>query len=306
MKKWGFLLFLVLCLSFAFVNKESSIQDKIEVQRYEKNNIDHLDNSETSESFETIEITKEQVFQGNLLLVNNEYPVHQESIKSDVVNLFTHKELTKGYGLLDNEIKLSEDVVHKFSGMIAAAEKEGVRHFLINSGFRDFDEQSVLYQEMGSDYALPAGYSEHNLGLSLDVGSAQMKMDVAPEGKWIEKNAWKYGFILRYPKDKTAITGIQYEPWHIRYVGLPHSVIMEEKNFALEEYLEFLKEQKSISITIHGEKFEISYYPVTKDTTIHVPSNLRWEISGNNMDGVIVTVSSRTAQTNLKEVRMAE
>jgi len=105
MKKWGFLLFLVLCLSFAFVNKESSIQDKIEVQRYEKNNIDHLDNSETSESFETIEITKEQVFQGNLLLVNNEYPVHQESIKSDVVNLFTHKELTKGYGLVDNEIK---------------------------------------------------------------------------------------------------------------------------------------------------------------------------------------------------------
>ena len=306
MKKWGFLLFLVLCLSFAFVNKESSIQDKIEVQRYEKNNIDHLDNSETSESFETIEITKEQVFQGNLLLVNNEYPVHQESIKSDVVNLFTHKELTKGYGLLDNEIKLSEDVVHKFSGMIAAAEKEGVRHFLINSGFRDFDEQSVLYQEMGSDYALPAGYSEHNLGLSLDVGSAQMKMDVAPEGKWIEKNAWKYGFILRYPKDKTAITGIQYEPWHIRYVGLPHSVIMEEKNFSLEEYLNFLKEQKSISNTIHGEKYEISYYPVTKDMTIHVPSNLRWEISGNNMDGVIVTVFLRTTNTNLKEVRMAE
>ncbi|MBO1000045.1 VanY-A/VanY-F/VanY-M family D-Ala-D-Ala carboxypeptidase [Bacillus sp. SD075] len=306
MKEWGFLLFLVLCLSFAFVNKESSFQDKVEIQSYEKNNNDHLDNRETSESFQTIEITKDLVFQGNLLLVNNEYPIHQESIKSDVVHLFTHKELTKGYGLHDNEIKLSEDVAHEFSTIIAAAEKEGVRHFLINSGFRDFDEQNALYQEMGSDYALPAGHSEHNLGLSLDVGSTQMKMEEAPEGKWLEKNAWKYGFIIRYPKDKMAITGIQYEPWHIRYVGLPHSVIMEEKNFSLEEYLDFLKQQKSILTTIYNEKYEISYYPVTEDMTIHVPSNLRWEISGNNMDGVIVTVFPGTTQTNFKEVRMAE
>jgi D-alanyl-D-alanine carboxypeptidase len=187
---------------------------------------------------------------------------------------------------------LSEDIARRFLEMITAAEKEGVRNFTINSGFRDFDEQTVLYQEMGSAYALPAGYSEHNLGLALDVGSTRMKMVDAPEGKWIEENAWKYGFILRYPKDKTAITGIQYEPWHIRYVGLPHSVIMKERNFALEEYLEFLKEQKSITTTIHGEKYVISYYPVTIDTTIQMPSNLHWEISGNNMDGVIVTVFS--------------
>jgi zinc D-Ala-D-Ala carboxypeptidase len=287
MKKWGFLLFLALCLSFVFVNKESFFHDKAEVQRYENN--DQLDNIETSEGIQTIEISKEQVFQGNLLLVNTEYLVHQESIKSDVVNLYTLRDLKKGYEL-HSEIYLSEDVARCFSEMTVAANKEGVSHFLINSGYRGFDEQNALYQEMGSDYALPAGHSEHNLGLSLDVGSTQMKMNEAPEGKWLENNAWKYGFILRYPKDKTAITGIQYEPWHIRYVGLPHSVIMEEKNFSLEEYLDFLKEQKSISTIIHGEKYEISYYPVTKDTTIHVPTNLRYEISGNNMDGVIVTV----------------
>ncbi|WP_449622803.1 VanY-A/VanY-F/VanY-M family D-Ala-D-Ala carboxypeptidase [Robertmurraya sp. Marseille-Q9965] len=291
MKKWGFLLLIVLCLSFAYVNKESSFSDNEEIQNHVENNKEHFDDRETMEGFQKVTVTKEQVFQGDLLLVNNEYPVHQESIKSDVVDLFSHKELTKGYGLLDNEIKLSEDVAREFSEMITAAEKEGVRNFTITSGFRGFDEQSMLYQEMGSDYALPAGYSEHNLGLALDVGSTQMKMELAPEGKWIEENAWKYGFILRYPKDKTAITGIQYEPWHIRYVGLPHSVIMEEKNFALEEYLEFLKEQKSITATIQGEKYEISYYPVTKATTIQVPSNQRWEISGNNMDGVIVTVA---------------
>jgi zinc D-Ala-D-Ala carboxypeptidase len=287
MKKWGFLLFLALCLSIVFVNKESSFQDNAEIHRYENN--EQLDNSETSEGVQMIKITKEQVFQGNLLLVNTKYPVHQESIKSDVVNLFTERDLKKGYEL-HSKIYLSEDVAREFSEMTVDAEKEGLRHFSINSGFRDFDEQNVLYQEMGSDYALPAGHSEHNLGLSLDVGSTQMKMNEAPEGKWLENNAWKYGFILRYPKDKTAITGIQYEPWHIRYVGLPHSGIMQEKNFSLEEYLDFLKEQKSILTTIHGEKYEIIYYPVTKDTTIHVPTNLRYEISGNNMDGVIVTV----------------
>ncbi|MEH7610924.1 VanY-A/VanY-F/VanY-M family D-Ala-D-Ala carboxypeptidase [Gottfriedia acidiceleris] len=303
MKKWGFLVALVICLIFTFVNKETSLQDQVEIQTYKKINNAQLDNSEISENFQTKAITKEQVYKGNLVLINKKYPVHEESIKSDVVNLFTHKELKKGYELLDTKIELSEDVARKFSKMIVDARKEGVRHFTINSGFRDFDEQNALYQEMGSDYALPAGRSEHNLGLSLDVGSTKMKMNEALEGKWLENNAWKYGFIIRYPKDKTAITGIQYEPWHIRYVGLPHSVIMEEKNFTLEEYLDFLKKQKSISTNINGEKYEISYYPVTKNTTIHVPTNLRYEISGNNMDGVIVTVNS---STNTKEDSIAE
>ncbi len=115
----------------------------------------------------------------------------------------------------------------------------------------------MLYQEMGAEYALPAGYSEHNSGLSLDVGSSLTKMERAPEGKWIEENAWKYGFILRYPEDKTELTGIQYEPWHIRYVGLPHSAIMKEKNFVLEEYMDYLKEEKTISVSVNGEKYEI-------------------------------------------------
>ncbi len=54
-------------------------------------------------------------------------------------------------------------------------------------------------------------------------------MEKAPEGKWIEENVWKHGFVLRYPKNKSNITGIQYEPWHIRYVGLPHSAIMQKR-----------------------------------------------------------------------------
>lgn len=289
MKKWGFLLSFALFIVFIF-NILPISQDKVEIQKYEQNDKDTANDKSAAENIQKIELTKEQIYQGNLLLVNNEHRVHQKSIKSDVINLFTHKELTKGYGLLDNEIKLSEQIAEKFSEMIANAEKDGASNFLISSGFRDLDEQSRLYEEMGFDYALPAGYSEHNLGLSLDVGSTQTTMDKASEGKWIEKKAWEYGFILRYPSDKTDITGIQYEPWHIRYVGLPHSAIMKEKNFVLEEYLNYLKEEKHIYATVNSQKYEVFYYPVTENTTINVPANLRFEVSGNNTDGVIVTV----------------
>lgn len=289
MKKWGFLLPFVLFIAFIF-NIFPISQDNVEIQKYEQNDNDTSDDKTVAENIQKIELTKEQIYQGNLLLVNNEHPVHQKSIKSDVINLFTHKELTKGYGLLDNEIKLSEEIAEKFSEMITDAEKDGVSNFLISSGFRDFDEQSRLYEKMGFDYALPAGYSEHNLGLSLDVGSTQTTMDKASEGKWIEKKAWEYGFILRYPSDKTDITGIQYEPWHIRYIGLPHSAIMKEKNFVLEEYLDYLKEKKHISATVNGQKYEVFYYPVTENTTINMPANLHIDVSGNNTDGVILTI----------------
>ncbi|MFJ5760982.1 VanY-A/VanY-F/VanY-M family D-Ala-D-Ala carboxypeptidase [Neobacillus sp. NPDC093182] len=282
MKKWGFLLLVVISMGITLADRFEFFKDKVEIKHFEP---DH----KLDESTELVEIRKELVYQGNLLLVNNEYPVHKESIKSDVVNLFEHRELTEGYRLLDSEIYLSEEVANAFSEMIDAAGDEGVRYFSINSGFRDFNEQNVLYQQMGSSLALPAGHSEHNLGLSLDVGSTQMKMSEAPEGKWIEKNAWKYGFILRYPKDKTHITGIEYEPWHIRYVGLPHSAIIQEKNFALEEYIDYLKEEKNLTATVNGEEYTVTYYHIKTSSAIKVPKNSIYEISGNNIDGVIVT-----------------
>jgi len=289
MKKWGFLLFLLLFLTLPFIKIGSFFEPKVVIQKYNQAEYNEIENG-SSENIYKKEITDEQIYQGNLLLVNSKYPVHPESIKSDVINLSSQNELARDFGVIDNDIYLSEEIARKFSEMITAAEKEGVRNFSITSGYRDFEKQNKLYQEMGSAYALPAGYSEHNLGLSLDVGSTQEKMAVASEGKWIEKNAWKYGFILRYPKDKTDVTGIQFEPWHIRYVGFPHSAIMKEKNFALEEYLDYLKEEKVISAKINGKSYEITYYPVSRSRSINVNDQMHYEISGNNMDGVIVTV----------------
>ncbi|WP_329767489.1 VanY-A/VanY-F/VanY-M family D-Ala-D-Ala carboxypeptidase [Bacillus nitratireducens] len=284
MKKWVFISLFLLCTVCVGFYISPSFQKEIDVKIAEK------DDKEKAANTKKIEVTEEQIYKGDLLLVNKNYSVKKDSVRSDIINVAQNSELVRGYGVLDRNIRLSKDIVKKFLNVIDAAGKENVNHFLISSGYRDFQEQRQLYEEMGSDYALPAGYSEHNLGLSLDVGSTQTKMEKAPEGKWIEENVWKHGFVLRYPKNKSNITGIQYEPWHIRYVGLPHSAIMQEKKFTLEEYLDFLKEKKEISTNAEGKEYKVSYYKVSNNTTINVPINQHYEISGNNMDGVIVTV----------------
>ena len=286
MKKWGF--FIIIAILLSAFTKLPNLLEKDQIKEYsivENGNVDLF----PSEKQKNFKLTTKHIYNGDLLLVNNMFPIQENSIKSDIVNLSEHPKLTKEYALLNNDIKLSKEIGRKFSDMMAAAKKDGVNHFMISSGFRDFAEQASLYETLGSDYALPAGYSEHNLGLSLDIGSTKKTMYEAEEGKWIENNAWKYGFILRYPKDKSAITGIEYEPWHIRYVGLPHSIIMHEKKFVLEEYLDYLKKKKTITITIDQKVYALSYYHVTQNLTIQVPVNGQFEISGNNIDGVIVT-----------------
>lgn len=280
-REWSLLI--LVCLIISVSKLVPLFQEKIEITKVD------LNGQSADELSKTIQITKDDVFQGNLLLVNKDMPVRPDSVKTDVAKLFLHKEMINGYGLLDTNIRLSKQVTKIFSAMIAAAKQDGVTHFLISSGYRDFDKQNELYEQMGSDYALPAGYSEHNLGLSLDVGSTQQQMSQAREGKWIKKNAWRYGFVLRYPEDKTAITGIQYEPWHIRYVGLPHSAIMYRKNFSLEEYLDYVKNQTHLSTTYQNKEYHISYYPVSKHKSIQIPKSRSYEVSGNNSDGIIVT-----------------
>lgn len=292
MKKWVFWLFIIILLfGFEAMRDEPEVTNvDLHSENYQVVEVSSQGTDQMDQSDHTVELGSDQIYRGDLLLVNKEYPVHPAGVTSDVVKLFQNKELVQGYGLLDNTIQLSQRVTQQFRTMINAAKKDGVRHFLISSGYRSEDDQNRLYEEKGADYALPAGYSEHNLGLSLDIGSSEKAMDQADEGKWLKKNASKYGFVLRYPKDKSDITGIQYEPWHYRYVGLPHSVIMQEKNLTLEQYLDFLRTQKTYTTTINHKEYEISYYPIVKNTMILVPTDRHYEVSGNNMDSVIMTL----------------
>ncbi|MBD8004190.1 M15 family metallopeptidase [Bacillus norwichensis] len=250
-----------------------------------------IDIREPNEKFlgSTISIEKGQIYSGHLLLINQGYPVQDSGIMKDIIHLSDNTFLVQGYSLLQPDIRLSEHVANEFSKMIKAAAKDGIDDFMINSGYRTFEEQEQLYLEMGTEYAMPAGFSEHNAGLSLDIGSSKMKMENAREGKWLEKNAWKYGFILRYPKKKAAITGIQYEPWHFRYVGLPHSAVIHQKDLVLEQYLKYIKKKKTIMVHLNGEEYEVSYYHLADQASIDVEVGNTYEVSGDNMSGVIVT-----------------
>ena len=82
------------------------------------------------------------------------------------------------------------------------------------------------------------GTSEHHTGLAFDLAiTGEASFGATKQSVWLAQHCWEYGFIIRYPSDKTAITRISYEPWHVRYVGTEHALIMRDENLCLEEYI---------------------------------------------------------------------
>ena len=134
--------------------------------------------------------------------------------------------VNKTYSLPQNYgNKLNRKLVKAFKRMQNAALKEEIK-IKILSGFRSYDRQKQIYNKYFEEdsknvdnYSARPGHSEHQSGLAIDVNDASDTFIDSKEAKWLDKNAYKYGFILRYPKNKSNITGYKYEPWHYRYVG---------------------------------------------------------------------------------------
>lgn len=125
--------------------------------------------------------------------------------------------------------------------MFDAYHEETGRGLKALSGYRSYEMQTRAFK---NDFNLTAkpGHSEHQTGMAMDIGATSGKCPVfdcfadEPEAKWLEENSWKWGYILRYPKGYTEITGYQYEPWHFRYVGAPLAGYMHDNNIkTLEE-----------------------------------------------------------------------
>lgn len=123
-----------------------------------------------------------------------------------------------------------------------AANNEGHQMELL-SNYRSFERQQKVYldwcNQYGEDearlFSAPPGFSEHQTGLAFDVTSLEEEYGETPEGKWLASNAHRFGFIIRYPKNKTYITGYRYEPWHIRYVGKTAANLLYQNDLCLEE-----------------------------------------------------------------------
>lgn len=144
-------------------------------------------------------------------------------------------------------------VTESYNNMYNAALADGI-YLTPLGGYRDYQTQKSLYDNkvtsimttgvsesdaeiMASERIEPAGYSENGAGLAVDILSTSADFASSKEFEWLTINAHRFGFVLRYPEDKKEITGMIYQPWHWRYVGVSAATEMKEKNLCLEEYL---------------------------------------------------------------------
>jgi zinc D-Ala-D-Ala carboxypeptidase len=170
----------------------------------------------------------------------------KDLVRPKVLFSFGNQEIEKSY--------LRKDAAAALEKMFAEAKKQNIELYAV-SGYRSYARQAELFQaeinQVGKEKAVQAvavpGTSEHQTGLAIDISSKSVnfvlteKFGETPEGKWLANHAHKFGFILRYPKDKESITGYQYEPWHFRYVGVEAAKVMYEKNLTLEEFFDIVE-----------------------------------------------------------------
>lgn len=255
MKKISIVLILVLVASYFFLNRTPAL---------------------------TTSISLEEHTQDTLLLVNRDY-----ALAHDPTNLMPiPNDMAKNVQIRER-YEVQQLMLQPLEQMFAAAREDRIHHFTINSAYRSGRAQQHLFDNRGEAYVQPRGHSEHQTGLSLDIGSTQGRMESTSEGEWLAQHAHEYGFILRYPKGKEAITGIAYEPWHFRYVGLPHSQVMYDNHWTLEEYVENLQTTKKYTKKIADKHYFVQYTAAQK--TARIPDATNISVSRDNRGGKIIT-----------------
>lgn len=130
-----------------------------------------------------------------------------------------------------------------FYDMQAAAAADGISLWILSS-FRSYEDQDVIYnryvaqdgRDAADTYSSRPGHSDHQTGYTFDLNSLEQDFQYDPAGQWLDKNCYKYGFIIRYPKGKESSTGYMYEPWHVRYIGVDLATKVTQSGLSLEEY----------------------------------------------------------------------
>ena len=206
-----------------------------------------------------------------LFLVNKTNPVDKNYAPTGLVTV------NSGYTTGGKHIELEKKTAEAVIKMIDAMKAEGIKGVTVTSGYRTYAYQESLFNRYFAEeqeahptwsdaqieaqvlsYSAAPGTSEHHTGLCLDLITTEMvglwnwgsETPDNPYDKgfaeteafeWLQENAHKYGFILRFPENKTDITGYSYESWHYRYVGVQHATKIHERGMTLEEYLGSLK-----------------------------------------------------------------
>lgn len=183
------------------------------------------------------------------ILVNKDNPLNKDYTPKDLI--ITDENSFNYHKFLDplHKPSVREEVYFAFKELQKQGLKDGI-FVIVDSGFRSYDYQQQIWDynvetkglEHTKKYVALPGTSEHQTGLAIDLGAyinKQYTDDInenTEEYKWMIENAHKYGFILRYPKGKEDITGINFEPWHYRYVGYYLANELHDKDMTLEEH----------------------------------------------------------------------
>lgn len=208
----------------------------------------------------------------SLLLVNERYKIGENYVPQTIY----HQE---------REVEMNRCAKDAFDNLSKVLYEKTGETLFISSAYRDYEKQKEIKTEEG-EIAQEAGCSEHQTGLALDVfvknfaGASFIKSE---SGQFINGDCGDYGFIIRYTVFGKSKTGISYEPWHLRYVGFPHSKIINESKITFEEYIDFFE---------LGKFYKYENYLITRQNTknIFVPKNFESAVvSEDNTGAVIIT-----------------
>lgn len=224
-------------------------------------------------SIEDIKKKKDNIIYNNsLALINKENPIGENFDQ----NLVDYK---------DSGVRMDQDLVEPYEALSKGVKEKTGENLYIMSSFRTREEQLEIFNEDSKLATIP-GASEHETGLALDIyvkyfaGHGFLKSEA---GQYVNRESFKYGFIIRYPAFKKYITGITFEPWHIRYVGFPHAEIIYKNNLTLEEYIEKLE----IGTFYEYENYLISRQKGDNIKILNGLSNI--VVSPDNMGNYIVS-----------------
>lgn len=193
------------------------------VRRHEKNILTRI----SPEDLHTVAIEDARQCD-SLILVSSDYPITTDR--------------TEALVSLDEKNLIAGEAVQPLAELIRASEAACGEKILFTSVYRTLAFQESIYGV--NPFAAKPGESEHHSGLSADIkveGYAQRRFIMSKTGKWMAKNAHRFGFIIRYPLWAEKRTGVDYEPWHLRYVGNPHAEMIYRMKITLEEYLALIE-----------------------------------------------------------------
>lgn len=247
----------------------------------------------------TLKLLEANIHHGSLILVNPGWPLKAEPADDSLVTVECGK----------TPVLLERQAAKMLAKILTTI--DGGDEIVAVSGFRTAREQQRIYnrsfRENGRRFtrkyvAIP-GCSEHQTGLAVDLAENAATVDfIRPHFPYegicqrFREKAPDYGFIERYPDGGESITRIAHEPWHFRYVGYPHSRIMTDNRMTLEEYTDYIRQydyqNERLKFSDNGLRCEIGFIPLRADTAAEtaVPEHMAYQLSGNNADGVVVTL----------------